>query len=181
MMRYCRNMSPTLNPLAQAIGRAMAEHGWDDRRAAEVLDVSAATVNRWRLGHVVVPHTHAARVAAFCGMKVKEVDRMIDRALRDRVVPEVVAGEHETLGALLQALEIERGLSAPDLFTSAGIDRSAYYRWRRDQAGPALADVPWAAAALGVDEMRMLHAVYRTELARVARLRGEHRARASVG
>jgi transcriptional regulator with XRE-family HTH domain len=153
------------NQIAVAIASRMAERGLSDRATADLLEVSQPTISRWRTSRNVPNAREAIKLAAFLGVKVSVVDGWI----RDATIipPPVIAVDgHETVGVLLRNIEMERGLSAPDMIELLGIDKSRYYRLRSDRNTPHFADIPELATRLGVNDERLALAAYRTELSR---------------
>lgn len=156
------------NRIGAAIAQEASRRGMTDSAVADLLSVSQSTVSRWRVGKVSPKQEHAVRLAAFLGIELAKVERMIDQA---QPKPPPTAGKHETVGVLIRQLEMERGITPVEAWQSYGMDKSRYYRLRQDKATPHLADIPELARALKVDDERLVLAAYRTELARTGRER----------
>lgn len=155
------------NEIGAALAQEQARRGLTDGALGDLLGVTGTSVTRWRIGHTVPQARHAVRLAAFLGMPLAKVEKMIDRGTRKP--PPVPRPKTETFGVLMRSLEGERGLTTVELWQASGIDKSRFYRLRADKATPHLADIPDLARRLAVDEERAVLAAYRTELARTGR------------
>lgn len=146
--------------IAQLIASAMAEHGLTDTEAARRLGVKQPTVSRWRVGKSVPSEDRVEVLSAFCGVSPTVIRKAISDATPRQ--PQAIDG---TLGHLLRTLEYERGIDAAEAHRQYGLDKSSYYRWRGDRGTPHLTDVPMLSLRLGVNEERLVLAIYRSTLA----------------
>jgi transcriptional regulator with XRE-family HTH domain len=162
------------NNIGAAVAHEMARRALTDSAAADLLGVSQTTITRWRNGGVAPKREHAVRIAAFTGLALGKVERMIDEA-SPRPAPTPIPRGKETVGVLIRKLERDRGITPLEAWQSYGIDKSRYYRLRSDKATPHLADIPELARRLKVKDERLVLAAYRTELARTKRDVGELR------
>lgn len=150
-------LSDWLNERIDALGISQAA-------AADALNVTQPTVARWCSGQNAPRPEHFGRLAQFFHSDIASV-RVAVAAHHGPTVP---LADGETIERLLFDVEAERNLTGAEAWRAFGIDKSRYYRMRSGLFIPHLRDIPDLAAALGVDEGRVLWAVYRTELARVA-------------
>lgn len=154
-----------MTTFAVLFAEAQAARRLSDNRLARQLGVSQPTVTRWRSGAALPSEQHIPMLAKFLHRTQRDLRAILtrDQIAAQRRAPKPAEG---SLAQMVRELENTLNLTPLELAARVGIDRSTYYRYRRDESTPALEDIPTLAPRFGVSEDTLLHAVYRTRTAR---------------